>query len=83
MATATFNEGASDMLAVMDKLWLQCTVITVNTCSYTDMVRLSKANIFQSTRVKRRRQSVSTAKKVKRHRQEIEEGPTYGAGMDI
>ncbi|KAL1276306.1 hypothetical protein QQF64_035929 [Cirrhinus molitorella] len=36
-----------------------------------------------STRVKRRRQSVSTAKKVKRHRQEIEEGPTYGAGMDI
>lgn len=83
MAIATFNEGASAMLAVMDKLWLQCTVITVNTCSYTDMVRLSKANIFQSTRVKRRRQSVSTAKKVKRHRQEIEEGPTYGAGMDI
>ncbi|KAL1276324.1 hypothetical protein QQF64_035947 [Cirrhinus molitorella] len=34
------------MLAVMDKLWLQCTVITVNACSYTDMVRLSKANIF-------------------------------------
>ncbi|KAK1885412.1 2-dehydro-3-deoxyphosphooctonate aldolase [Dissostichus eleginoides] len=29
-----------------------------------------------------RRKSLSTAKKVKRHQQEMQEGPTYGAGMD-
>ncbi|CAL8275134.1 unnamed protein product [Boreogadus saida] len=28
-------------------------------------------------------ESVSTARKVKRHQQEIEEGPTYGAGMEM
>lgn len=81
MAISTFNEGASTMLAVMEKLWLQTTVITVNSCNKTDMIRLSKAKMYQSTRVKRRLHN--TAKKVKRHRQEMEEGPTYGAGMDI
>jgi hypothetical protein len=83
MAISTFNEGASAMLAVMEKLWLQSTVVTVNRMKVDDMVRISKANSVHSASAKRKRKSVSTARKVKRHQQEIEEGPTYGAGMEM
>ncbi|KAL2085777.1 hypothetical protein ACEWY4_019097 [Coilia grayii] len=83
MAISTLNEGASAMLAVMEKLWLQSTLVTVNAMKDIDVIRIAKANCVQSASAKRRRKSASTAKKVKRHQQEMEEGPTYGAGMDM
>jgi hypothetical protein len=82
MAISTFNEGASAMLAVMEKLWLESTVVTITTIKETDMLRIAKADTIQSESVKRRRKTLSTAKKVVRHQQERGEGPTYGAGMD-
>ena len=48
-----------------------------------DMVRISKANSVHSSSAKWSLKSVSTAKIVKRHQQEMEEGPTYGTGMDM
>ena len=83
MAISSFNEGASAMLNVMANLWLESTLITVNTIKQADLLRVSKANAIQSATVKRKRKLVSTAKKVERHQQELSEGPTYGAGMDI
>ena len=82
MAISTFNEGASAMLAVIGKLWLESTVVTITTIKETDMLRIAKADTIQSESVKRRRKTLSTAKKVARHQQERGEGPTYGAGMD-
>ncbi|KAK7881448.1 hypothetical protein WMY93_029857 [Mugilogobius chulae] len=83
MAIATFNEGATAMLSVMEKLWLQTTAITIDTCEEADAVRIAKASRFQSAHIKQRRLTMSNAKKVNRHKQEREEGPTYGAGMAI
>ena len=48
-----------------------------------DMVRISNANSVHSSSAKWSLKSVSTAKIVKRHQQEMEEGPTYGTGMDM
>lgn len=83
MAISSFNEGASAMLKVMENLWLESTLITVNAIEQADLLRVSKANAVQSACAKRKRKVLSTAKKVKRHQQEMSEGPTYGAGMDI
>ncbi|CAL8293773.1 unnamed protein product [Gadus morhua 'NCC'] len=77
------NVGQITMLNVMANLWLESTLITVNTIKQADLLRVSKANAIQSATVKRKRKLVSTAKKVERHQQELSEGPTYGAGMDI
>ncbi|CAM4622574.1 unnamed protein product [Leuciscus chuanchicus] len=82
MAISTFNEGASAMLAIMDKLWLESTVITVTTIRESDMLRITKAESIQSESVKRCRKTLSTAKKLKMHQQERGEGSTYGAGME-
>ena len=81
MAISTFNEGASAMLNVMERLWLQSTVVTVNAMRETDRFRISKAEVY-TTSMKHRRKCLSTAKKVKRHQQERDEGPTYEAGME-
>ncbi|KAJ8377933.1 hypothetical protein AAFF_G00249960 [Aldrovandia affinis] len=81
MAIATFNEGACAMLGAMERLWLQSTVITVDAMRDTDLLRISKAEAITSSAVKRRRKSLSTAKKLKRHQQGLGEGLTYGAGM--
>lgn len=83
MAISTFNEGATAMLGVMDKLWLQSTVISVNAMRADDVLRIARASAVHTASAKRKRKSVSTAKKVRRHQQELEEGPTYGAGMDM
>lgn len=82
MAIATFNDGVSAMLSVMANLWLESTLVTINAMSQADMLRVSKANAIQTESFKRKRKSVSSAKKIKRHQQELLEGPTYGAGMD-
>ena len=42
MAISTFNEGASAILTVMERLWLQITVFTVDVMRETDMLRMSK-----------------------------------------
>ena len=81
MAISTFNEGASAILTVMERLWLQTTVVTVDVMRETDMLRMSKAEAITSATVKRRRKSLSTVKKLKRHQQEMDERPTYGADM--
>ena len=83
MAISSFNEGASAMLNVMENLWLESTHITVNTIKQADLLRVAKANAIQSTSTKRKRKLVSTAKKVKRHQQEMSDGATYGAGMEM
>ena len=57
MAISTFNEGASAILTVMEKLWLPTTVVTVDVMMETDMLRMSKAEAITSTTVKRRRKS--------------------------
>ena len=62
------------MLSVMEKLWLQSTVVTVNSMRETDMLRISKAEAVTTASKKYRRKSLSTAKKVKRHQQELVEG---------
>ena len=82
MAISTFNEGASAMLAVMEKLRLQSTAVTVSAMREHYLLRISKAEAVTSASLKYRSKSLSTAKKVKRHQQEMQEGPTYGAGMD-
>ena len=81
MAISTFNEDASAILTVMERLWLQPTVVTVDVMRETDMLRMSKAEAITSATVKRRQKRLSTAKKLKRHQQEMDEGPTNGAGM--
>lgn len=82
MAFSTFNEGASAMLAVMEKLWLQSTAVTVSAMREHYLLSISKAEAVTSASLKYRRKSLSTAKQVKIHQQEMQEGPTYGAGMD-
>ena len=82
MAISSFNEGASAMLNVMANLWLESTLIRVNTINQADLLRVAKANAIQSTSAKRKRKLVTTAKKVKRHQQEMSEGTTYGTGME-
>ena len=81
MAISTFNEGASAILTVMERFWLQTTVVTVDVMRQTDMLRMSNAEAITSATVKRRRKSLSTAKKLKRHQQEMDEWPRYGADM--
>lgn len=83
MAISSFNEGASAMLSVMANLWLETTVITISNIKQADMLRVSKANRIQSPKSKQKRKLQSTEKKVKRHQQEMVEGATYGAGMDV
>ena len=82
MAISTFNEGASCMLNVMEKLWLQSTNVTVSAMRETDRVRIKNAQAVITATAKHRRKKLSTAKKVTRHQQEMSEGPSYGAGMD-
>ena len=43
MAISTFNEGASAMLTVMERLWLQSTIVTVDAMRETDRFRIAKA----------------------------------------
>lgn len=75
MVISTFSEDISAMLMVMEKLWLQSTLMILNAMRNDDMLRISKA-IVLSANVKWRYNSLSTAKKIKRHQQEMEEGPT-------
>ena len=77
----SFNEGASAILTVMERLWLQTTVVTADVMRETDMLRMSKAEAITSATVKRRRKSLSTVKKLKRYQQEMDERPTNGANM--
>ncbi len=81
MAVSTFNEGASAITDVMQNLWLESTVITLEAIKAEDAKRMAKADAAATSSAKRRRKSVDTARKVRRHQQEMAEGPTYGAGM--
>ena len=45
------------------------------------MLRMSKAEAITSATVKRKRKSLSTVKKLKRHQPEMDERPTYGSDM--
>ena len=47
------------------------------------MLRMSKAEAITSATVDVGRKNLSTTKKLKRHQQEMDEGPTYGAGMAL
>ena len=80
MAISTFNEGASAMLSVMERLWLQSTVVTVNAMRETDRFRMSKSEAY-ATSMKQRRKCLSTAI-LNRHQLDRDEGPTYEAGME-
>jgi len=45
------------MQGVMEKLWLQSTVITLDAMREVDLLRVSKAEAIMSAAVKRRRKS--------------------------
>lgn len=49
MAIATFNEEASALSAVMERLWLETTVITVDAKRDEDQQRILKANVMTAT----------------------------------
>ena len=61
-AFSTFNEGASVILTVMERLWLQTTVVTVDVMRETDKLRMFKVEAITSATVKCRRKSLSTVK---------------------
>lgn len=79
MAILTFNKGASAMLSVMDRLWLETIVVTVS--ATVCKLQIVKADSVTSACAKHKRKSCDIDKKVKRHKQELKEGPTYKAGM--
>ena len=66
---------------VMERLWLQRTVVTVDIMRGTDEFRIAKVEAVTAS-MKHRRKSLSTEKTLKRHKQEMDEGSTYGAGME-
>lgn len=49
---------------VMERLWLQSTCITVNAMSEADMLRVTKAEAITSYSAKRRRKTMTIAKKM-------------------
>ncbi|KAJ8389230.1 hypothetical protein AAFF_G00122500 [Aldrovandia affinis] len=81
MAVATFNEGAHAMLGVMEKLWLGSTMVTLENMRGVDLLPVTKAEAVTSAVARCRRKHLSTAQKLKRHQQELNEGQLYGAGM--
>ena len=81
MGISRVNEGASAILSVMARLWLQTTAVNVDVMRETDMLRMFKAEAITSTTVKRRRKSLCTVQKLKSHQLEMDDWPTYGAYM--
>lgn len=57
MAISTFNEGASAMLSVME-VWLQSTVVMVNSMRETDMLRILKAEAVTTASAKQVQESM-------------------------
>ena len=81
MAVATFNEGATALSAVMDKLWLESSVVSLQVIQWEDEQRIARADTASSESQRRKRKSIDTLKKVKQHQQQLKEGITYGAGI--
>ena len=48
MAISNVNEGASAMLTVMERLWLQSTFVTVDAMRETARFRIDKADAVKS-----------------------------------
>ncbi len=62
MAISTFNEGASSMLSVMDRLWFETTEVTVSAIKSADKLRIVKADSVTSACAKHKRKSCDRQK---------------------
>ncbi|XP_058643478.1 uncharacterized protein LOC131547150 [Onychostoma macrolepis] len=56
MAISTFNEGASAILSVMDRLWLETTEVTVSAIKSADKLRIVKADSVTSACAKQKKE---------------------------
>lgn len=65
MAISDFIEDIFAMLVVMQKLWLQSTLVILNAMRNNDMTRISKANIVLSANAYSRHNSLSQPKRSK------------------
>lgn len=70
MAISAFNKGA--LSAVMERLWLENTVVTINAIRDKDDQRIAKADAVTPAGSKHKRKCSDTAKKVKIHQQQIQ-----------
>ena len=81
MAVTTFNKGDAAISNVMDKSWLDCTLVTLEAIREEDAKRVVRADAASTECGKRRRRSNDTVKTVKWHQQQLKEDLTYGAGI--
>lgn len=80
-AVGLFNEGATDLTRVMNKMWVDISSNTLKSLNEQDRRRLKAAAKAFSDDAKKRRKTGDVAKRRENRENEAAEGPTYGAGM--
>ena len=79
-AVSAFSEGATEMLSIMNKLYVDVSYITLELLTKKDQRRVSQADAVQSTEAREHRRTYAAPRRHIARDEERREGRLYGAG---
>ena len=80
-AVGVFNEGATDLARVMNRMWMDVSTTSVQLMKRADSRRIAAAEAASTDAQKQRRKNSDICKRLVLRDEQEAEGPTYGPGM--
>lgn len=80
-AVCAFNEGASEMLSVMNRMFIDVALITLHLLSKKDERRMSQADAASTADSRFRRKDYATQRRLNFRVEDARDGEVYGAGL--
>lgn len=80
-AVSIFNEGATELVAIMNKLWVDVSLHTLQKLAKGDEKRMSKADAAATRQFRNRRKKQAVRHRVQLRAEANREGEVYGPGI--
>ena len=80
-AVGVFNEGATDLARVMNRMWMDVSTTSVRLMKRSESRRIAAAEAASTDAQKPRRNNSDIRKRLVLRDEQEAEGPTYGPGM--
>jgi len=80
-AVCIFNEGATELINLMNRLYVNTSYVTLDHLSRKDNKRMNKADAATTAGARRHRKASAIQRRLNMREEEARDGPVYGAGL--
>ena len=80
-AVCIFNEGATELINLMNRMYVNISYVTLQHLSRKDEKRMNRADAAATANARRLRKEYAVQRRLNIREEDARDGPVYGAGI--